>query len=120
MKVICQDVGILNIKEKEMTLPIGEIGASAASGGAAVAFVMKILPILMRKINGKKTENKKNAKPGTAKTCIDRGLKIKEHDMAILGLCGSVERIEKQQETARIENREDHGKMFEKLDNLKK
>ena len=106
-----------------MTLPIGEIGASAVSGGAVVAFVMKILPILLRKFNGgnrHNRNNRNNVKPGTAAACIKQGLKIKEHDMAILGLCGSVERIEKQTETARMENREDHGKMFEKLDVMKK
>jgi len=102
-----------------MTLPIGEIGASAVSGGAVVAFVMKMLPILMRKINGKKTDNRNSVKPGTAKICINRGLKIKEHNGAIVGLCGSVERIDKQVETSRKENREDFQRIFDKIDDLK-
>lgn len=105
-----------------MTLPIGELGVGAVSGGAVVAFVMKMLPILMRKINGGNRYNrndKNNVKPGTAATCIKQGLKIKEHDMAIVGLCGDVTRIEKQMELAHKEDREDHQLMFIKLDKLK-
>jgi len=102
-----------------MTLPIGEIGASAISGGAVVAFAMKMLPILMRKFNNKKPNNRNNVKPGTAKECIKRGLKIKEFDMAIVGLCGSVERIDKALELAHTENRQDFQRIFDKISGLK-
>ena len=90
------------------------------SGGAVVVFVMKMLPILMRKFNGRNRINKNSIKPGEAKVCRDRGEKIAEHDQAILGICGNVDRIEKQMEIARTENREDHQLMFKKLDNLRK
>lgn len=103
-----------------MALPVGEIGASAIGGGAVVAFVMKLLPILLKKFNGRNRNNKNTVKPGEAKICRDRGEKVAQHDTAIVGLCGSITRIEGQMETARTENREDHGKMFEKLDGLKK
>jgi len=101
-----------------MTLPIGEIGAGAISGGAVVAFVMKMLPILMRKFNSKKG-NVNNGNPGKAKVCIDRGLKIKEHDIAIKHLCALTEKVDERMEVARKENREDHQRIFDKLDELK-
>jgi len=101
-----------------MSLPIGEVGVGAVSGGTLVALAIKLFPILLRKFNNKKG-NVNNSNPGKAKVCIERELKIKELDMAIVGLCGSVERIEKQMETARIENREDHQRIFDKLDGLK-
>lgn len=101
-----------------MTLPVEGIGVGVVSGGAVVAFVMKMLPILMRKFNGKKYNNRNDVKPGYAKTCIDRGLKIKEFDMAIVGLCGSVERIDKALELAHTENRQDFQRIFDKIDGL--
>lgn len=103
-----------------MSLPVGELGAGAIGGGTLVALVIKLLPVLLRKINGGNKDNRNSIKPGEAKVCRDRGEKIAEHDQAILGICGNVDRIEKQMETARTENREDHGKMFEKLDAMKK
>jgi len=102
-----------------MTLPIGELGVGAVSGGTVVAFVMKILPILMRKINGKR-RNYNNDQPGKAKVCIDRGEKIVEHDEAIKHLCGSIVRIDKQMETAHKEDREDHQNLLSKLDRMGK
>lgn len=104
-----------------MTLPPGgEVGVGVVGGGAVVAFALKVIPILLRKFNGKKIENKNTVKPGFGKECIKQGKKIVEHDQAILGICSNVTKIEKQMEVARTENREDHGKMFEKLDSLRK
>jgi len=102
-----------------MSLPMGEVGVGAISGGTLVALAIKLLPILLRKFNSKKS-NVNNSNPGKAKVCIDRGLKIKELDMAIVGLCGSVERIEKQMETTRKENREDHQIIINRLNELQK
>lgn len=85
-----------------------------------VLFVMKMLPILIRKINGKKIDNKNAIKPGYSKVCIERALKIQEHDGAIIGLCGSVERIDKELELQHMENREDFNRMFDKIDEIKK
>lgn len=103
-----------------MTLPVEGIGVGAISGGAVVVFVMKMLPIIMRKINGKKINNRNSINPGKAKICINRGLKIKEFDMAIVGLCGSIERIDKALELAHTENRQDFQRIFDKLDGLRK
>lgn len=103
-----------------MTLPIGELGVGAVSGGSVVAFVMKILPILMRKFNGKNKVKINNAKPGYSKECVKRLEKIFEHDGAIIGLCGSVERIDKALELAHTENRQDFQRIFDKIDGLKK
>ena len=102
-----------------MTLPVEGIGVGVVSGGAVVVFVMKMLPILMRKFNGVKKNRNNKDNPGKAKICIDRGLKIKELDMAVIGLCGSIERIDKALELAHTENRQDFQRIFEKIDGLK-
>jgi len=99
---------------------MGEIGVGAVSGGAVVAFVMKILPILLRKFNSIKTNNRNSVKPGKANVCIERGKKIVELNGAIIGLCGAVERIDKAFELAHTENRQDFQRLFDKIDNLKK
>lgn len=100
-----------------MSIPV-EIGAGAISGGALVGIAIKLLPILLKRFNGKKG-NISNSKPGKAKICIDRGLKIAEHDMAIKHLCELSDKVDKQMETARTENREDHQRLFDKLDEIK-
>ena len=101
-----------------MTLPVEGIGVGVVSGGAVVAFVMKMLPILLRKFNGKKINNRNSIKPGHAKVCIKRGEKIVELNGAIVGLCGSVERIDKALELAHTENRQDFQRIFDKIDGL--
>jgi len=107
---------VKNGRRNEMSIPIEGVGVGVVSGGAVVVFVMKMLPILLRRINGKKTNNRSNAKPGTAKICRDRGEKIVEHDVVIGHLCELSEKAEEQAETARKENREDHKDMMKKVD----
>lgn len=103
-----------------MSIPIEGVGVGVISGGTLVALAIKLLPVLLRKFNGRNRGNRNSPKPGTAKVCIDRGEKIVQHDEAIKHLCGSIVRIDKQMETAHKEDREDHRLMFTKLDALKK
>lgn len=103
-----------------MSIPIEGVGVGVISGGTAVALAIKLLPILLRKFNGRNRGNRNNPKPGTAKVCIDRGEKIVQHDEAIKHLCGSIVRIDKQMETAHKEDREDHQQLLVKLDEIGK
>jgi len=103
-----------------MSLPMGEIGIGAISGGTIVGLAIKLLPILLRKFNSKKTNNRNSVNPGKANICIERGKKIVEHNGAIVGLCGSVERIDKALELAHTENRQDFQRIFDKIDELKR
>jgi len=103
-----------------MNLPIEGVGVGVVSGGAVVVFVMKMLPILLKRINGKKTNNRSNAKPGTAKICRDRGEKIVEHDVTIRHLCELSDKADKRSEEMRKENRDDHRRIFDKLDGMAK
>lgn len=103
-----------------MSLPIGEVGVGAISGGTLVVFAMKLLPILLRKINGKNRANINNAKPGSAKICRDRGEKIAQHDTTIKHLCELSDKAGEQVEVARKENRQDHKEMLAKLSELGK
>lgn len=103
-----------------MSIPIEGVGVGVISGGAVVVFVMKMLPILLKRINGRNRGNRNNPKPGTAKICIDRGEKIVQHDEAIKHLCGSIVRIDKQMEIAHKEDREDHQRLLVKLDEIGK
>jgi len=101
-----------------MSIPVGEVGISALSGGAIVVFLMKIIPILLRKMNGNSKGNN-NGKPGKSKTCIDNGKLLYGHELLIKQLCVNMEKHETLTETARKENREDHKQLFKKLDDLK-
>ena len=102
-----------------MSIPIepATVGISAVSGGAVILFLMKIAPILLRKINGKSSGN--NGKPGHTKTCIENVKKIVEHDTTIKHLCAVNVEIKESMAETREENREAHTKLFDKLDALK-
>ena len=90
-----------------MAIPAGEIGVGAVSGAALVGFILKVLPVLLRRMNGKSNNNSNN-KPGKAQVCIDRGNKLARYD-----------EIFKNLKEALDENKKDHRLMFEKLDELK-
>jgi hypothetical protein len=103
-----------------MSIPIepATVGISALSGGAVIAFIMKIAPILLRKWNGS-SKNNDNSKPGKSDICFKRGIKMGEHEVVIKQLCKNMEDYKETHETARKENREDHKQIFAKLDDLK-
>ena len=100
-----------------MPVPI-ETGVSAVSGGAVVLFLMKVLPVMMRKLNGN-SKGSGNGKPGESKTCIDNGKLLYGHELLIKQLCVNQDKSEKAAETARKENNTAHEKIFDKLDALK-
>ena len=100
-----------------MPIPI-ETSVSAVSGGAIVLFLMKVIPVMMRKLNGN-NKGKSNGKPGESKTCTDNGKLLYGHELLIKQLCANQDKSEKAAETARKENREDHKQIFDKLDALK-
>jgi len=91
-----------------MSIPIepATVGISAVSGGAVILFIMKMAPILLRKMNG----NSKgyNGKPGHTKICIKNSNMLAGHEVLINQLCVNQEKAEKSAEIARKENREDH------------
>ena len=98
-----------------MPIPIGEMGASAVSGAAILAFLMKVVPVLAKKMNGKNG----NGKPGQTKICIENVKKIVEHDTTIKHLCAVNVEIKENMAEAREENRGDHKQIFDKLDDLR-
>jgi len=111
-----------------MSIPIGEAGVYAGSGGVVVAAAMKLLPLLFKKANGKNNSN--NGKPGKAEICIKRGYKIGEHDLVIKQLCANMKEYKddakearrqdmEKAEVARIENNAILKNIFDKLDDLK-
>jgi len=102
-----------------MAIPAGEIGVGAVSGAALVGFILKVLPVLLRRMNGRNGNANDNGKPGKARVCIESGKKLVEHDIVIKHLCELSEKADKQYEISRKENREDHQKIFDKLDELK-
>lgn len=103
-----------------MSIPIepATVGISAVSGGAVILFLMKIAPILLRKMNGNSKGNN-SSKPGQTKICIDNVKKIVEHDTTIKHLCAVNVEIKESMAETREENREAHTKLFDKLDALK-
>ena len=98
-----------------MPIPIGEVGVYAGSGGIIVAFAMKVIPLLFKKINGRNN----GTGPGKADICIERGEKIVEHDTVIKHLCSIIEESKKLAKEAREENNDAHKLIFRKLDDLK-
>jgi len=103
-----------------MSLPIGEVGVGAISGGTLVALAIKLLPILLRKFNNKNRNNINSVKPGKANVCIERGKEILQHDIAIKHLCALTEKVDERMEVARKENREDHQIIINRLNELQK
>lgn len=114
-----------------MSIPIepATVGISAVSGGAVILFLMKMAPILLRKMNGNSKGNN-SSKPGEAKECIKRGKKMAEYDIVIKQLCTNMKEYKddakearkedrEAAETARTENNDAHDKIFEKLDELR-
>jgi hypothetical protein len=106
-----------------MPIPIEGVGVGAISGGAVVVFLMKIVPILLRKINGNSRRNNirinNGSKPGKSKTCIKNSNMLAGHEVLLKQLCVNQNKAEESAETARKENREDHKQIFDKLDELK-
>lgn len=102
-----------------MPVPIGEVGVYAGSGGIIVAFAMKVIPLLFRKVNGNGKNNSNNGKPGKAAACIKHGEAVHGHEILINQLCKNLDKYEKTAETARTENNVAHEKIFKKLDELK-
>jgi len=91
---------------------IEEIIASVVTGGIGTGALIKFLPMLLKRTNGKR--NGKSAI--SIKEWSERGTKIADHDAKINGLSSMIVDQKKQAETNRRENREDHIRMEGKLD----
>jgi len=84
-----------------MSIPAEGIGAI---GIIAAWLVREAIPRIQRRRNG----NNNNSKPGKADVCIERGEILAKHIVTL-------EHIDKTLD----ENREDHNRMFKKLDEMK-
>jgi len=93
-----------------MAIPAEGLGVI---GIVAAWLAREAIPRIQRRRNGN------SCKPGKASVCIKRGEKLVEHDTVIKHLCELSEKADKQYEISRKENREDHQKIFDKLDELK-
>jgi len=87
-----------------------------AGGGVAVgAFLLKVGPIIIKKLIGNGTDN---GKPGKAETCLEHDGAIASQGQTIDGICAMQADQKEQAETNRKENREDHINIREKLDKI--
>jgi len=84
-----------------------------AIGIVAAWLVREAIPRIQKRRNGN------GCKPGKAKECVKHELELKEHDTTIKHLYKLIDDNGKQAEVARKENREDHQRIFDKLDELK-
>lgn len=98
-----------------MALSPIEIGAI---GGVAVFVVKESFSLVTKIVN--KRNSKNNLEPGFAEICIERGEKIREHDIVLKHLCQSITDAAEKVETMRKENRHDLERIFTVLDTINK